>query len=383
MGEAVEGFGKMVELICMDISKYKRIYLLQALLTVLNTGFVAVLYIYFFKQHVSIAEFLLAEGLGALAVSFFIAFRGVFHVRRDMRLGFILFGIGFAVLFLPFYKSLFFTYTILRTMGGIIFFVPYNIVLFDGYNKDKSLQAMTNYWLVGAVMGIIGPLMGTFILVQGGMVLFIGAALLFLILGIAYAGIVPSFSYVYTPKQLFSRLDSLRTVVAVDGALHKVWAIVTIFALLYFPTEVKYGGFLSFVSLFAMFFMIYIAKISDVHKKRMDFIWPFSVFSASVAVLFGFVTSAGMFVALTIVLRFFAMLVEPLRANILLDKCESNPLNWIARELWLNIGRAAIFIAAYFIIKLSEPMIVFIMCGLLHIFFPFLVQYKRIYVSTH
>jgi len=365
------------------MQRIAHLYWLQAIVTFINAGFVAILYVHFFKQHISIADFLLAEGLGCLAVAVYIALRKKVTTGRDIQAGFVIFGIGLAVLLFPFSRFLFFAYAIFRVLGVIMFYIPYNIVLFENHNKEKSLQTMTHYWIVGILSGIVGPLIGAYLFVHAGIFAFICIALIVLFGGIMYSRIVENRVYPYTFSDLVKRTATLRSIIMVDGALHKVSAIIMIFALVYFNTEFTYGGFLSFVSFVALFFMTYIAKVSDKNKKRMEFIWPLSLLLAGITTLFGFFHTGLAFVTLTILLRIFSMLVEPLRSTILLDSKGSDALNWISREFWLNIGRATIFLVSFVFLKINNPTLVFLFCASLHALFPFLVHYKRIYALPH
>jgi hypothetical protein len=79
------------------------------------------------------------------------------------------------------------------------------------------------------------------------------------------------------------------------------------------------------------------------------------------------------------VLRIFTVFIEPIRSNIILDTQSSSALNWVVRELYLNIGRVIFSVVAYILMILNLPTVLFLFSALLHFSFPFLVYFKKIY----
>ena len=144
-----------------------------------------------------------------------------------------------------------------------------------------------------------------------------------------------------------------------------------------------FGKFLSVMSLVALFFAFRLAKKSDKKQNRTMFIWPLSIATGLVAMCFYFVTTFPVFLILALLLKALTILVEPIRSNIILDKTEKKPIDWISREVFLNIGRMFLVgvVALMLFFKLDKE--IFIFLGLVHILFPFVVYYKKVYATSN
>jgi len=365
------------------LEKHFRVYWLQAILVFAHAGFGILLYIVFFGEHVSLFQLLLAEFAASTAVMIYLIFRRVFFSRFDMRLGFVLYGLGLTLFFLPFSAPLFFAYIIFRSVGIMTFYTPYNILYFNQTQKGKSLQDMTWYWGVGIVAGVVAPLLGGFMLNQFPFGVFLSVAIAILFVGFLFVGKAKEEVYSYTIKEGLTHLKSLRTIVTLDGALHKVMMVVIpVYGLLYLTNEVDYSVFLSLVAVIALLFSFRMAKLSDKLKKRRVFIWPLSIATGIVTGLFFFVDSFWTFLILALLLKALSVMVEPIRSNIIQDKKKKSHLNWISREIYLNIGRAMLLGIVTLMIYFGLQQEIFILLALLHIIFPILVSIKKIY-GTH
>jgi len=365
------------------LERHFKVYWLQAVYVFAHAGFGVLLYIVFFKEHITLSQLLLGEFLASTAVALYLTFRRALFSRFDMRLGFILYGLVLLLFFLPFSLPIFFTYFILRGIGIMTFYTPYNILFFNQSKRGRSLQDMTWYWGVGIAAGVIAPIFGGFVLgnFSFGVFLALGASVLFC--GAWLSGKAKKEEYRYTVAQGLNHLRSLRTVVTIDGALHKVMMVVIpIYGLLYFSDELDYGMFLSLVAVVALLFSFRMAKLSDKLQKRRIFIWPLSIAAGIATGLFYFAESFWAFLALALILRALSVMVEPIRSNIIQDKKKKSHLNWISREIYLNIGRALMLGVVALMMYAGLQQEIFIFLASLHILFPIVVSLKKVY-GTH
>ncbi len=361
------------------VANIQRLYVLQTLCSFVAAGFVGILYLHFFKQHISLVDFFLAQALADGAVTSMIAVRRIFFSRRDIQVGFLIVGIALALLLMPFSRSFFYVYTVVRMVGTILFFTPYNILFFEETHTDRRLRSMTGYWAVSVVVGVVAPVACGFIFEQFGRAIFIGSALVLIIAGIVVGSRVPSRVYRYTTKEVYIRLKKLRTINMLDGALHRVEGAVGFFALLYFTNELNYGIYLSLMALVALVPSFYIAHVSDTRRERMRFMWPISLATGALVWIFAGIHSLSAFIIAMMALNAITVLIEPLRSTILLDATESAPVDWIARELFLNTGRMFFSLTVALFLWFNLTTTLFIFLGILHMAFPCVVWYKKIY----
>lgn len=165
-----------------------------------------------------------------------------------------------------------------------------------------------------------------------------------------------------------------------DGALLKTNPVTSLFVLLYVSTVGQFGTYLSFISLVMAGVSWLVAKTSDKTNRRMRYLWPATLLAGGAVAAFVGVSTFSVFVVCMILLRSALVIAEPIRSNIMQDTIPPNDLNWISRELYLNLGRTILLFSAAGLFILGMPKGVFILFGVLHIAFPFVVRAKKIYI---
>ncbi|MBT3539070.1 hypothetical protein HOF40_02855 [Candidatus Parcubacteria bacterium] len=362
------------------IKKQFRPYWLQAILVIINTGFVGLLYLHFTKQDISLSHLFLAEFFSVVFITTILIIKRTYRMRGEIMIGFLLYAIAMIVVLNPFSFSVLYAFFILRGLGSIIFFIPYNIIYFSESKKDKNLQGMTWYWAVGVFAGAVAPILGTFLFIHFGITIFLFTALLLAVLAMYLSRYIPKEKYTYSRKEIFTHIKGLRTLNLIDGALHKVMMIVIpLWATRFLTDEIDFGIFLSLMGVVAIFVSLNMAKMSDRLQKRSIFIWPLSIATGIVTGLFFFATSVTHFLILALLLKAFNILISPLRSNIVQDKFEQSPLLWISREVYLNIGRIFMLAIVASMMFLGLEKEIFIFLALLNILFPFVLYFKRVY----
>ena len=356
---------------------------LQVAYLVVNTGFVSILYIYFVKNHLNFGYIILAEALGYAASVFFILIKKQFSSRRDIQIGFVMVIVGMVSLFLPLAPlALLIIYTVLRLSGGIIFFVPYNILFFGTTESDKKMHKMATYWAIVSLVGILAPVVGGYIFSQWGMNIFLGVALAILGAALLISFKLKKEVYTYSIKEILRHLKGTRTITMFDGALQIAsQLIITLYLLTFIQDEFSFGRILSINALFSVFFSLKVAKFSDRSNKRIELIWPLSFASAAIMVLLYFVNSFWEVIVLIIMFKFITTLFNPVRANIVLDKSDNSAITWVSRELYLNIGRAIVLFFLAIVLYFGVLKESFLVLGFIFAALPLVIFLKRIYAK--
>ncbi len=358
-----------------------QVWWLQAVYGMVASGFVVLLYSYFVKSQLNFSYIILAEALGYGGAALFIILKKQFEAPFDLRLGFLLILASLFLLFLPFSPLVvLFIYTIVRISGVIMFFVPYNILFFRSTQESKRLHKMTVMWSIGSVVGIIAPIIGGYIFFRFGVGIFVGIAIGILCLALFLTLFIKKEVYKYKFIEVITHLKGVRTTTMIDGASENISGIlITLYLLSFIKDEFDFGKLLSVIALMSIIFSFKLASFSDKYNKRFEFIWPLSFLSAVIMISFYFVSSFWAVIILVILFKFVSTLLNPVRSNIILDKIDNVPLTWIARDVFLNVGRALalffVFVISYYGF-LNES---FIFAGLLFAIFPFIVYRKKIY----
>ena len=92
--------------------------------------------------------------------------------------------------------------------------------------------------------------------------------------------------------------------------------------------------------------------------------------------------SAIIFFALAVVIKIVSVISDPLRSTIILDRHASeDPVTWLSREFYINMGRAVLLGGAALCTYVGSNRLVFVFLALPYLLFPFLVHRKKIYTS--
>lgn len=360
-----------------------KLWWLQAILMIAEIGFASLLALLFFRESVPLYHLFFAQAAGALFVTIYLIMRRVFFSRGDIRLGFLLSMVGFSFLFLPFSIGVYYVYMIFSYVSIMTFFTPYNILFFERTPKERRLRDMTMYFAIFVVVGIVAPIMGAELFERLGLKPFLAIAIMCYGLGFLLAGFVKKERYPFSFQELFSCLKRVRTITTLDGMIGKIFAVIPLYALLYITSARDFGAFLSVMSLVALFFSFRIAKQSDASQNRVQFLYPLSIIMGCLVMLLGFTNSFWPFFLITLFVKGLDVILAPIRSNIMQDAVPHAPVNWVAREVFLNIGRAAVmgFVGCSFLFGLER--ISFFLLGILPILFPLLVFRKKVYAPAH
>lgn len=360
-----------------------KLWWLQAILMIAEVGFASFLALLFFRESVPLYHLFFAQAAGALFVTIYLVMRRVFFSRGDIRLGFLLSMVGFSFLFLPFSIGVYYAYMIFSYVSIMTFFTPYNILFFERTPKERRLRDMTMYFAIFVVVGIVAPLVGAELFEWLGLKPFLSIAIACYGLGFFLAGFVKKERYPFSIPALFSCLKRVRTITLLDGMISKIFGIIPLYALLYITSTRDFGAFLSIISLVALFFSFRIAKQSDATQNRVRFLYPLSVMMGCLVVLFGFVNSFWPFFVITLFFKGLDVILAPIRSNIMQDAVPHAPVNWVAREVFLNIGRSIVMaiMGCGFLFGVEQT--VFLFLGILPILFPLLVFRKKVYAPAY
>lgn len=366
------------------LQKRFQLWWLQALYTMFATGVVTVLYFYFVAQSISFLHIFFADTLSSIVIVLYFVFRQTLRARRSIAVGFLVLLASLLPFVLPLpILYIFFPYMILRGLGGIMFFTPYNIQFFARTQSTKKLQSMTMYWAVGILAGFIAPILGGYILGMLGVSWLLGVGSVLLLVSIFVTQYIDEETYTYTSREALSAVRGVRSITAIDGALHKVMGIVVIFfSLSYITTEINFGLYLSVAALVSLVGATILAKKSDMSGKRFVYIALLSVCAGVVAFGMSFVHTSFAFIVSALLLKFISVLQEPIRANVLQDHCKQEPITWISREIYLNIGRAIVTALITVLVYTRQDVYVFYLVAGLFFLYPVLVYTKSIYAKT-
>ncbi|PIR78154.1 MAG: hypothetical protein COU28_03115 [Candidatus Magasanikbacteria bacterium CG10_big_fil_rev_8_21_14_0_10_36_16] len=364
-------------------NKYFKIWWFQIIQTLISSGFIIILYVKFFQNSITLPQILLAEAIATICSTLYLIFARKINFRLNIILGFLSIAFGFSILFVFGISFPFFViYSIFKLMSSALFFSVYNILFFRETKDKKELHRVTLYWAIGIVAGVLAPFVGSYILTKFGLNIFIIVAVLIVLFAIFLVKNVKQESITYSPKTILKEIKGLRILNLFDGAFHKIISfVIPIFALLYINTEFDFAKFLSLVSIVSLFFAFRLAKKSDKTRARMPYIWLLSLVSFCIMLGFYFTDGFVYFLIFVLVYKAVTVLFDPLRFNMILDHKKNTGESWIAREIYLSMGRAILFLILFVMLHFNLVKEVYLFFALLYLLFPFIVKNKKIYAK--
>lgn len=347
----------------------------------IQSGFLSILFVYFVKNNLNFGLVLLAEGLGYGLSAIILLSKNRFTTQRGMQFGLLLVLCGLPLLLAPFAPLyILFPYTLLKVTGGIMFYVPYNILFFENTHREKKLQRMAVYWGIGSAVSVLAPMTGGWIFARFGLAVFIVVSLLILLTGIGLTWLVKKQTYPYKTAELIVHIKGFRLVSMIDGALQSASGLlISLYLLTFIKNEFNFGQILSVIALVSVLLSLQLAKVSDRTKKRLEFIWPLSFGIGVIMISLYFVHTLWIAVILIVGYQFLSSLFNPIRSNILLDNVDHAPITWISRELYLNIGRTFVLFLLAFVVYSGHLREAFFVMASLFFVFPFILLFKGVY----
>lgn len=353
---------------------------LQAILTFVNSGFVVVLLYHFYKINVGLADIFFADAIACGLNALILLFRKNIKTHRDMRIGFAILALSLiAVAFIPYSKPLFYIFYIFQIIGAVAFYVPFNALYFANPVSGNHMKNITWYWIVGIITGITGPLIGAFLFLNLPLTYFLILPIALFIFGIYATRYVENYTVEYTPSDVLTRIKRVRLINMLDGALHRVNGDTILFVLMLVGSLSQFSIYLSVMALIMAGVAWLVARKSDKTNRRMVYLLPAAIVAGLGTVSFSFAHTLIAFGIITIFVRSALIIAEPLRSNVMVDTIDAHAHNWISREFYLNIGRALVQLFAALLFVFGFITHAFVLFGLLHLAFPLLVHYKKIY----
>lgn len=353
---------------------------LQAILTFVNSGFIVVLLYHFYKKNVGLSDIFFADAIACGLNALILLFRTRIKTHRDMRIGFGILALSLvAVATIPYSKPLFYVFYIFQVLGGIAFYTPLNILYFANPTAGTKMKTMAWYWIVGIISGIIGPLFGAVLFLNLPLYAFLILPILIFAFGMYLVRFTENVTIAYSPIDVLTKIKRVRLIKMLDGALHRVSGDTGLFVLMLVGSLAEFSGYQSLVALMMAGVAWLMARSADKSARRMVYLIPAAFIAGIGTIFFSFAHTLLAYGIITIIVRSSLIIAEPLRSNVMVDTIDAHPHNWISREFYLNVGRSLVQLVAAILFINDQIVAAFVIFGCLHLLFPALVYWKKIY----
>lgn len=347
----------------------------------------SLLYLYFIDAGVGYSDLIASfffSALSAILVILFLSNRSKTDLRKYMSSGIFLMGVSYLLLsMLPPARELLFLYSAVLGANFFLFWVPFNILYFE-LSQERAAFLGSVYFSMGALLGIFLPLLSGYVAENYGFsVLFLAASLVYFVLA-AMVSLLKKREYFFSLSSGLKETKGFKTLVFIEGIYGGgTMAALAVIPLFYFREPVDLGIFISVTTVFSVIASFIISSISDKVKQRKLYIRVLGLGLGLTTMFSYFAKTAATWYTAVSSRNFFATLFNPFTTAIIIDSRKNINVMMVGREFLLNCGRvfgiAIVFCSSYFISDIHFSLLVL---GFIIIFYPFVVEFKRKYITV-
>lgn len=338
----------------------------------------AVLGPYFLEKNISLRQMTLANALFFMAGSVFLILFRTYFSRLSWFLAQIatILGLLLAMQVTNVYQ--YYLYGVLLGMGGILFFIPYNIVHFrltPGYRNSFSAAIMFS---VIPVISFLAPLTAGFLAQISYDYIWYGSFLFFLIV-LWLIKIQNNFQYKIKFKNDLTSLRFTWQLLVIEGLWEPIiFGVISIFTLNFVKTPLGFGSFLSYLGLMAIVANLLLGNKSDKLKNRVRFLIPVTVsLGLATLALPWALHSFASWVLIAGLINFFAPLFWNFSTAYFVDLQPDVVKTMPAREWVLATARTIGFLIVYFNFSWQEkPTDSIYLLGAVMLLYPVVLLYN-------
>lgn len=278
----------------------------------------------------------------------------------------------------------FYLIAVLLGLTSALFWVPYNILYFSHVRGDSRALLSGFSFLILPLLNTVMPIMTGVLIDQRGFRFACVVSALVSLASLAYAHVIRE------PRRMdldcrrtLEGTRVVRTLVYVEGFWQGIaWTCIPLVTLSFIETGIAYGTFLSYLGLTGAFAVLLLCRISDRLRNRAVFITPFITLAALSTIAAYTARTLGLWTLVNGLISFFIAMTSPFTLSVVLDKVGDVRDGMVARELFLNIGRASgvlvIILGLWLTGDLRTPLVV---AGLVLMLYPLILLNKKLYPS--
>lgn len=266
-------------------------------------------------------------------------------------------------------------------MTVVYFYLVYNTLFFENTPKDKRATSSSLYGVAGPFLGVIIPLLAGFISKRYGFSSLFLAAIVFLMICLLLVKSLPQTEFTSDLRLILRKNRFLVTPMFIRGIMESAsLTAIPVFTLLFINKPLPYGIYFSYLAFISVGASLLLGYVSDKIKKRTVFLYPSTITTAIVIILFGFSKSLYAWTIISGIFSFVSAIDGSFVTTVVLDKASSVSEGMIAREFLVGVGRmvgSAICLVPLLLGGTPQTAMIFI--GLIYLLFPLLVHRQHLY----
>ena len=264
-----------------------------------------------------------------------------FEIKTYISVGYLCYMfiiLGF--IFLPPMVSLF-VCSFLYGAAAVFFWTPLNTLFYRSSSRETNAVDSAIYFLTGGLLAVILPPLGAYIITRFGYFwLFFPIAMLYLPIVIFVYSRIPKDIVLAPLSSSVKEFKNLKTITALEGALHFLqFLIIPVYTLQFMTAEKSFGWFASYMGLIGFVIAIILSYRSDRTQKRISYLAFLFVLMGISALMLILAARVSLWIVLVGIFSIFYHISNPLRLAITMDVKKVDLGFWKAREIFLNLGR--------------------------------------------
>jgi len=261
----------------------------------------------------------------------------------------------------------------------------YNVLYFKYSGKEEHGFKSGAYFLIGPVVGVLlAPLSGLVVEKLGYNFLFLSSMILYVV-PFVFVFYLPSFDFEFETFKAVSKIEN-RILIFFQGYISILsFDIIPLFTLFFIATPFKLGSFFGYLAIFAALAATLNSRISDRLQKRASFFYIFTTLNILSYIPLFLSKSFFAWQIFSGVNKLTYGLTRPFDLVLILDHAKLDLVStMLGREVYLNLGRAAMVIVLLIIYYLTSSLwSALIWSSLVAFLYPMIAYYQKIYLTPN
>ena len=296
--------------------------------------------VYFFGLGLSMQEIVGTSFFWSIGSLLLAPFFKKIQSKRFMLFGIAIAFVAVASLYFIKTREIAFAYRFLLSLTHFFFWIPFNVSFYE-FSKENNATLAALYYSAGPLLMFVLPGVSGVIAASLGYESLYGLAMLSYAITFFLAFVfLKNKDYSYNFSESIRSISGLKTLIFLEGFSPRIIVSVLLETMLlkYATMPNDFGIFTSLTTLSSIIAGLIIARISDVRKRRREFIIISAVALGIAAIFTGLTSGITQFFIGFSIINFIKTIFFPLPFALAVDNSKSLVNTMLGREIMLNAG---------------------------------------------
>lgn len=335
--------------------------------------------VYFYGLGLSIQEIVGTSFFWSIGSLLLAPFFKKIQSKKFMLMGIAIAFLAVASLYFVKNTEIAFVYRFLLSLTHFFFWIPFNVTFYE-FSRENNATLAALYYSAGPLLMFVLPSASGLIAANLGYEsLYALAMLSYAITFILALAFLKNKDYSYNFSESIRSMSGLKTLIFLEGVSPRIIVSVLLETMLlkYATMPADFGIFTSLTTLSSIIAALIVARISDVKKRRREFVIGSAIAFGIAAILTGFTSGVTQFFIGFSIINFIKTIFFPLPLALVVDNSKNLVNTMLGREILLNVGAMASSLIAFMLLSYFDISFVLILNGIVLLAYPLAFELKK------